>query len=132
MWLLALKKGVIWTEKLINDQWRASVYEACADQLNLIRYEINSELINARQHVSCSWLHKLPDVYKYYWYYSISFLNISSQKANITWTFVKRTQGQIWLNLNVTRRVLLETKVVTPSPKCHWIEANVFYRKMRS
>jgi len=53
MWLLALKNGVIWTEKLINDRWRASIYEACADHLNLIRYEITSELINARQHVSC-------------------------------------------------------------------------------
>jgi len=31
MWLLALKYGVMWTEKLKNDRWRASVYEACTD-----------------------------------------------------------------------------------------------------
>jgi len=43
------------------------------------------------------------DVYQYYWYYSISFKNTSSQKANNIGTFVKTTQGQKWLNLNVTR-----------------------------
>ena len=34
------------------------------------------------------------DVYQYYWYYSISFKNTSSQKANNIGTFVKTTQGQ--------------------------------------